>query len=73
MPPDVALLLPDPGDGGLPVLKPLEPLELVELLEPVELLELVELCELGVLDGAAGCGRDAPGVRAVDVESAPPA
>jgi hypothetical protein len=50
VPPDVALLLPDPGDGGLPVLKPLEPLELVESLEPVE---LCGLRELGVLDGPA--------------------
>jgi hypothetical protein len=68
VPPDVALLLPDPGDGGLPVLKPLEPLELVESPEPVE---LCELRELGVLDGPAWCGRDAPGVRAVDVGSSP--
>ena len=60
----------DPGDGGLPVLKPLEPLELVESLEPVE---LCRLRELGVLDGPAWCGRDAPGECTVDVESTPPA
>jgi hypothetical protein len=70
VPPDVALLLPDPGDGGLPVLKPPEPLELVESLEPVE---LCGLRELGVLDGPVWCGSDAPGEGAVDVESAPPA
>jgi hypothetical protein len=43
-PPEVALLLPEPGDGGLPALKPLEPFGLVEL---AELLEPAELPELG--------------------------
>jgi hypothetical protein len=41
VPPDVALLLPEPDDGGLPALKPLELPELPEL----ELLGLLELRE----------------------------
>jgi hypothetical protein len=66
VPPDVALLLPEPDDGGLPVLKPLEPPELLELpeLEPLEVLELCEgLGALGVSapDLLAGLARRVPG------------
>jgi len=52
----VALLLPEPDDGGLPVLKPLEPPELpeVELLELPELPEVLEPAEVPTLDLPAG-------------------
>jgi len=53
VPPDVALLLPEPDVGALPVLKPLELPELPELELP-ELLELPEPAEVPTLDLAAG-------------------
>jgi hypothetical protein len=59
VPPDVALLLPEPDDGGLPVLKPLEPpelpeLELLGLLGLPELPEVLEPAEVPALDLPAG-------------------
>jgi hypothetical protein len=53
VPPDVALLLPEPDDGGLPVLKPLELPEL-ELLELPELPGDPEPPEVPALDLPAG-------------------
>jgi hypothetical protein len=59
VPPDVALLLPEPDDGGLPELKPLElpelevP-ELPELLELPEVPEVLEPPEVPALDFPAG-------------------
>jgi len=47
VPPDVALLLPEPDDGALPVLKPLELPELAGL-------EVLEPAEVPTLDLAAG-------------------
>lgn len=76
MPPDVALLVPEAGDGGLPALKPLE-LPVLEPPEPLELFGLglaaglearegLALCEwLGLWEGlAAGLARWVPGASA---------
>lgn len=59
----MALLLPEPGDGGLPALKPLEPFGLVELAGLLELAGLVELAGLLVLGALVPAWWVVPGSR----------